>query len=86
MLKNDGGEFEAITSDTPKGHNMDKEISKKVHEWKVVYIFASLPPWILKTPMKTWSTSHVIPFQEMLEYQDAISICYGRQATIHLFS
>jgi hypothetical protein len=63
-----------------------KKSIKRLHEWKVVYIFVGLPPWTLKTPMKTQSTSRVIPFQKMIEYQDAISICYGRQATINLSS
>jgi hypothetical protein len=60
--------------------------AKGLQGWKDVCILACLPPQILKLLMKTWFALHVILFQEMFQYQDAISICYGRQATINLFS
>ncbi len=34
--------------------------------------------------MKTKFASKVILFQETLEYQDAINLCYGRQETLEL--
>jgi hypothetical protein len=43
-----------------------------------------LPHRKLKTPMKTRFTSKMILFQETLEYQDAINLCYGRQETQEL--
>jgi hypothetical protein len=60
--------------------------TKGLQEWKDVCILAGLPPQILRMLIKIWFSSHVILFQEMFQYQDAISICYGRQATINLSS
>jgi len=41
---------------------------------------------LLITPMKTRFTSHVFLFQQILEYQDAISNCYEQQQALHLTS
>jgi hypothetical protein len=85
FVKHEGGEVKNNTNNPLKDNNLDNEIAKRLHKWKNIYIFACLPFRILKMFMKTWFVSHVIFFQETLQYQDAILICHGRQVAINLF-
>jgi hypothetical protein len=34
--------------------------------------------WKLKTPMKTRFTSKVIMFEDVLEFKEALLLCYGQ--------
>lgn len=63
-----------------------KNLQKGMHEWKDVCHLVGFPTRIFKPLMKTWFTSHVILSHETLQYQDAISICYGHQVASHLSS
>ncbi|KAG0573230.1 hypothetical protein KC19_VG160100 [Ceratodon purpureus] len=49
-------------------------------EWNKACIEAGVPSRKLKTPVKTRFASKVVLFQEMLEYADAINICYRGQS------
>jgi hypothetical protein len=55
-----------------------KNSDKGCNEWKRACIDVGLSHQKLKTLVKTKFDSKVIPFQETLEYQDAINLCYGR--------
>jgi hypothetical protein len=86
FVKHEGGEVKNSTNNLPKDHNLNNEIAKRLCKWKNIYILACLPFRILKMFMKTWFVSHVILFQEAVQYQDAILICHGRQVAISLSS
>ncbi len=63
-----------------------KKFGKGRQKWKDSCIIVGLPSKMLKILVKTKFASQVIFFQETLTYQDAISICYGWQQTLHLQS
>ncbi len=55
-----------------------KKSSKGCNEWKWACIDVRLNHRKQKTPVKTKFANKVILFQETLEYQNAINLCYGR--------
>jgi hypothetical protein len=65
---------------------MDKCFGKGQHKWKDYCIIVKLPFRMLRTPIKTRFALQVLLFQKTLEYQNVVSICYGRQHVVHLSS
>lgn len=55
-------------------------------EWKESYIVARLFAQMLRILMKIMFVSQIILFQETLEFQNVISICYGWQQATHTSS
>jgi hypothetical protein len=55
-----------------------KKLGKGKHEWEMACVKRGLRFWKLKTPMKTRFTSKVIIFKEVLEFKEALLLCYGR--------
>jgi hypothetical protein len=49
-----------------------------------VCVERGLQPWKFKIPMKTRFSSKVIKFIEVLEFKEAILLCYGQHKTIIL--
>jgi hypothetical protein len=60
-----------------------KKSSKGRQEWEVACHEVGLPPQKLKTLVKTRFASKIVLYQEMLEYNCAITLCYHRQS-LHL--
>jgi hypothetical protein len=46
--------------------------------------YARFNNWKLKTSVNTKFCNKAILFQEIVEYQDAIDLCYGMQKTLEL--
>jgi hypothetical protein len=63
---------------------MDKKSSKGRFEWKKACVDARFSHKKLKTLMKTRFMNKMILFQKIMEYWDAINLCYGRQQTLEL--
>jgi hypothetical protein len=63
---------------------MDKEVGKGKQEWERASVEKGLWPRKLKTPMKIRFGSKLIMFEEVLEFKEAILLCYGLQKTIVL--
>jgi hypothetical protein len=53
-----------------------KKSSKGRQEWEVPCVEINLPPWKLKTFVKTWFDSKIVFFQKALEYICTIT-CYS---------
>lgn len=55
------------------------------HEWLKACVDVGLPPRKLRTPIKGRFAGNVILFQEALDYQHALSLCYPHQINDLLF-
>ncbi len=61
-----------------------KKSGKGRQEWHKACMNSSVPPWKLKTLVKTKFVFQVILFQETLEFKHTITLCYGRQQSLTL--
>jgi hypothetical protein len=61
-----------------------KKSGKGQQKWHKVGELIRVPPWKLKTPMKTHFASRVVLFQDTFEFKNVIVFCYGRQQLLAL--
>ncbi len=61
-----------------------KKSGKGRQEWERACVEKGLQPQKLKTLMKIRFANKVIMFEEVLEFKEAILLCYGQQKTITL--
>jgi hypothetical protein len=78
--------LKAIQATLHKTIPWTKKASKGRQEWKDLCIIARLSTKMFKTFVKMQFASRIFLFQKTFEYQITISICYGQQQVLHLFS